>query len=190
MKNPVSRAGEKIEFAFNAFEINPTDFVCTDFGCSTGGFTEALLNLGAKKVYAVDTAYGELAWKLRTDSRVVTLERTNALYVELPEKCDLIVIDTGWTKQSKIIPAAIKNLKPKGTIISLLKPHYEAEKHMLIGGKLKDDFTNEVVVDVINGIRSFLESQNYNFKILGPIESPVLGDKAKNKEYLYGILFG
>ncbi|TXI33027.1 MAG: TlyA family rRNA (cytidine-2'-O)-methyltransferase, partial [Niabella sp.] len=157
-KKYVSRAGEKIEAALAAFQITPTDFVCADFGCSTGGFTECLLLNGAKKVYAVDTAYGELAWKLRTNPNVITMERTNALNLILPEKCDLICVDTGWTRQSLIIPAALKNLKPTGIIISLLKPHYEAEKHMLRGGKLLEEFIPTVIDSTVKTVTKILES--------------------------------
>jgi 23S rRNA (cytidine1920-2'-O)/16S rRNA (cytidine1409-2'-O)-methyltransferase len=186
----VSRAGAKIEAALDAFLINPTDFICADFGCSTGGFTECLLVRGAAKVYAVDTAYGELAWKLRTNPQVITMERTNALNVILPELCDLIVVDTGWTRQSRILPAALKNLKPNGTILALLKPHYEAEKHMLMGGKLKPEFVEQVVAKVMNEVSEIMESTKSSvqtYKVMGPIESPIVGDKAKNKEFLFGI---
>src|SRR5689334_21883246 len=107
-----SRAGEKLQHSLTSFNISVEDRVCADFGCSTGGFTDCLLQNGAEKVYAVDTAYGELAWNLRNDKRVVVLERTNALHVNLPEKMDLITVDTGWTKQSLILPSVLNNLKP------------------------------------------------------------------------------
>ncbi len=101
---------------------------CADFGCNVGGFTDCLLQNAAKKVYAIDTGYGELAWKLRKDSRVVVMERTNALYCELDEPVDLVTIDVAWTPQELIVPAAMKQLCDGGAIISLLKPHYELGK--------------------------------------------------------------
>jgi 23S rRNA (cytidine1920-2'-O)/16S rRNA (cytidine1409-2'-O)-methyltransferase len=129
----VSRGGLKIEAALDTFEIDPTDFTCADLGCNVGGFTDCLLQRNAKKVFAVDTAYGQLAWKLRQDERVTVLERTNAMHFE-PESldgfqaCDLVVIDLGWTRQNKAIPVALKwlNQSPDARVISLIKPHYES----------------------------------------------------------------
>ena len=119
-----SRAGEKLQFALDKFEIIVHDLIAADFGSSTGGFVDCLLQNGIKKVYSVDTSYGELAWKLRNDPKVIVMERTNAMHVVLPEKTDFISIDTGWTKQKMVLPNAINNLKPNGRIITLIKPHY------------------------------------------------------------------
>ncbi|HTL27962.1 MAG TPA: SAM-dependent methyltransferase, partial [Tepidisphaeraceae bacterium] len=102
----VSRAGQKLLHALDEFKIGVTDKVCADLGCSTGGFTDCLLRRGAKKVYAVDTGYGVLDWKLRNDPRVVVIERTNAMHVELPEKVQVVSIDVAWTKQRNILPSA------------------------------------------------------------------------------------
>lgn len=125
--NPfVSRAGLKLAGALDAFAIDPAGWVCADFGCNVGGFTDCLLQRGAAKVYAVDTGYGALAWALRKDPRVVVMERTNALHAEPPESADLVTVDVAWTPQRLIIPAAGTWLKPGGRIVSLLKPHYEA----------------------------------------------------------------
>src|SRR3990167_574522 len=135
-----SRAGEKLEHALNTFNVKVDGFVCADFGSSTGGFVDCLLQAGAEKVYAVETGYGVLDWKLRNDKRVVVLERKNAMHIELPEKIDLITIDTSWTKIKKILPNALKNLKADGRIIALIKPHYEAEPKMLREGKAIGDF--------------------------------------------------
>ena len=101
-----SRAGEKLEHALKSFGISVLGYVCADFGSSTGGFVDCLLQAGAKKVYAIETGYGVLDWKLRNDQRVIVMEKTNAMHVELPEKIDLITIDTSWTKLEKIIPNA------------------------------------------------------------------------------------
>jgi 23S rRNA (cytidine1920-2'-O)/16S rRNA (cytidine1409-2'-O)-methyltransferase len=174
----VSRAGEKLQHALVSFNVTVKDKVAADFGASTGGFTDCLLQCEAKKVYSVDTSYGELDWKLRNDHRVVVLEKTNAMHVTLPEKMDLITIDVGWTKQEKVIPNALKNLKSDGMIISLIKPHYEAEKYMLRGGKLADEHIEEVL-DKVKG-----EIEKQGAKVEKVIESPILGGKGKNREFL------
>lgn len=122
----VSRAGGKLAAALDALEIDPAGWVCVDLGCNVGGFTDCLLQRGAARVYAVDTSYGTLAWKLRRDDRVVVMERTNALHSQPREPVDLAVIDVGWTPQRLILPVAARWLKPGGQILSLLKPHYEA----------------------------------------------------------------
>ena len=169
----VSRAGRKLEFALEKFKIDVNGLICADFGSSTGGFVDCLLQKGAAKVYSVDTAYGELAWTLRNDPRVVVMERTNAMHVILPEKVDFVSVDTGWTKQKLIIPNAIANLKPNGIIISLIKPHYEAPREYLVKGKLREDKIEEV-----------LEEVKKEIEIESLIESPIEGAKGKNKEYL------
>jgi 23S rRNA (cytidine1920-2'-O)/16S rRNA (cytidine1409-2'-O)-methyltransferase len=176
-----SRAGEKLEYALKSFNIRVVDLVCADFGSSAGGFVDCLLQAGAKKVYAVETGYGVLDWKLRNNERVVVMERQNAMHVELPEKVDFMSIDTSWTRLDKIIPNALKNLKENGHIIALVKPHYEAEPKMLRKGKLLDKFIPEVLNSVKNRLREL------HIEILSETESPVLGDKGKNKEYLFHI---
>lgn len=122
-----SRGGLKLRHALTAFDFNPAGLTCADLGANIGGFTDCLLQAGAAKVYAVDTGYGTLAWKLRTDPRVITLERSNALHLAPPELVDLVVLDMGWTPQRLCIPAALRWLKPAPTsrIITLIKPHYE-----------------------------------------------------------------
>lgn len=126
----VSRAGEKLQSALVHWNVNVKGFVCADLGANVGGFTNCLLQNGAKKVFAVDTAYGVLDYKLRNDERVEVLERTNALHVELPEAVDLLTIDVGWTKQKKILPKALDLCKDGGVILSLLKPQYEVGKEV------------------------------------------------------------
>ncbi|MFZ4696664.1 MAG: SAM-dependent methyltransferase, partial [Phycisphaerales bacterium] len=121
-----SRAGLKMQHALQSFAFPVTGLVAADFGCNVGGFTDVLLRAGAAKVFAVDTGYGTLAWRLRQDARVVTMERTNALHAERPEGgVDLVVLDLAWTPQRLAIPAALRWLRPGGHIISLVKPHYE-----------------------------------------------------------------
>jgi len=126
----VSRGGEKLRAALDAFGVEVAGLVCADFGANVGGFTDCLLQAGARKVYAVDTGYGELAWTLRQDRRVAVMERTNALYADCPEPggVDLVTIDVAFTPQRLIVPAAGRWLKPGGRIVSLLKPHYERAK--------------------------------------------------------------
>jgi len=182
MKPFVSRAGEKLEFALTSFNINPKDKICADFGSSTGGFTDCLLQHGVSKVYSVDTAYGSLDWKLRNDKRVVVMERENAVFVTLPEKVDLITIDVGWTRQKDILPNALKNLKENGIIISLIKPHYEASKFMLTKGVLEEKFIDEVLQKVLKDI------EDLGIKVVRLVESPLEGLKGGNKEFLIYLI--
>jgi 23S rRNA (cytidine1920-2'-O)/16S rRNA (cytidine1409-2'-O)-methyltransferase len=176
----VSRAGGKLEHALSTFEIDVNGITCADFGSSTGGFVDCLLQRGASKVYAVEVGYGTLDWKLRNDPRVVVMERTNAMYVTLPEKVDFISIDAGWTKQEKVLPNAKANLKDSGIIVALIKPHYESPK-LVKKGLLPDEKVEEVLV------QTKLKINELGFKIQGFVESPILGEKGKNKEYLAWI---
>ena len=178
MSKYVSRAGEKLEHAIKIFGLQVAELICADFGSSTGGFTDCLLQSGAKKVYAVETGYGVLDWKLRNDARVVVMERSNAMHVVLPEKVDLITIDTGWTQLEKIVPNALKNLKPGGRIVALLKPHYEAEPRMLRKGKLIETFIPETLDKVKASLKKL------GVEVSAETESPILGGKGQNKEYL------
>ena len=144
-KRFVSRAGLKLDHALSEFGIDVTGFVGADLGCNAGGFTDCLLNRKAAKVYAIDTGYGVLDWKLRKNPHVVVMERTNAMHVELPELVDIVVIDVAWTKQKFILPPASKMLKQTGIVITLVKPHYEAEKSMLRDGVLMDEHLYAVI---------------------------------------------
>lgn len=179
----VSRGGEKLEHAIKEFKISVDGLICADFGCSTGGFTDCLLQHGAKKVYAVDTGYGVLDYKLRTDPRVVVMERTNAMHVELKELVDLITIDTSWTRLEKLVGNASSNLKSDGVIIALIKPHYEASELRLSGGKLSDEDAQLVADEVARNI------DNIGYRVLhGPIESPIRGGKGGNLEFLVALV--
>lgn len=168
-----SRAGAKLDFALTHFNINVSGLVSADLGCSTGGFTSCLLQNGAAKVYAVDTGYGVLDYKLRIDPRVTVLERTNALHVTFPEQVDFISIDVGWTPQHLILPHALTLLKPSGCIVSLLKPHYELKKAHLT--ELEAQQTAESTVTKLKAL---------GINIISMLNSPVLGEKAGNTEYL------
>ena len=176
----VSRGGLKLHHALEAFGFDPCGLLCADFGCSTGGFTDCLLQHGARCVHSIDTAYGEFAWKLRTDDRVIIHERSNALHLEPPIEVieaggiDLGVIDLGWTRQSRALHAAARWLKPDGRIISLVKPHYEAEKAELgEGGILDPNRAEEIAIAVRDSLGEF------GYAVLDWTKSPVLGGKMR-----------
>lgn len=189
MNDFVSRGGVKLQSAIENFQLKINGLVCLDVGSSTGGFVDCLLQAGAAKVYALDTCYGELAWKLRNDPRVVVMERTNILHLEsLPEqtspegsrRVDLITIDAGWTKLELILPIIRKFLKPGGQIIALLKPHYQANKRDLVKGVLAEIKSKEVKDQVIQSIKEL------GFSVDDVVDSPILGG-AGNKEFLLEI---
>lgn len=186
MNTFVSRGGIKLQKAIENWKLETANLVCLDVGSSTGGFVDCLLQNGAKKVYSVDTCYGELAWTLRNDPRVVVMERTNILHLNhLPgvkahlggEMVDLITIDAGWTRLELILPVVRKFLKKDGMIVALLKPHYEANKRDLIKGVLPTEKAEEVKNQVLEKI------VHCKLYIVNCIESPILGG-AGNKEYL------
>ena len=150
----VSRGGDKLDAALEHFRIDVTGFVCADLGSHVGGFVDCLLRRGAARVYSVDTAYGILAWKLRKDSRVTVLERTNAMHVTLPEPVELVTVDVGWTPQSKILPNVARLISPTARVVALLKPHYEAPEDLLVNGVLPDEQVDEVAEAVLVDLRS------------------------------------
>ncbi len=169
----VSRGGLKLRHALDTFGVRVEGLECADLGCSTGGFTDCLLHAGAKRVYSVDTAYGELAWKLRNDPRVVVMERTNALHAApAPGGVDLVAMDLSWTPQRLAVPAATRWLRPGGRIITLIKPHYELkdEGGELPRGGVLDEATAEAVA------RRVVERLGgEGVRVLGLVKSPVLG---------------
>lgn len=173
-----SRAGEKLDFALKEFAVDVKDKVCADFGSSTGGFVDCLLKSGAQKVYAVETGYGVLDWKLRNNPNVIVMERTNAMHVSLSEKMDLITNDTSWTRQEHVLPNILANLKQDGLIITLIKPHYEADKKLLKKGVLEKTVAEKVAKETLENLKSL------GIKILGFTTSPLLGGKGGNTEYL------
>ncbi len=206
MANPspnfVSRGGLKLRHALTTFNVDVTGLTCADLGCSTGGFTDCLLQAGAARVYAVDTAYGQFAWKLRNDPRVALMERTNALHATPPEGgVDLVVADLGWTPQRLLIPAALKWLRHPATqtpgtavpglqippapalsisphppavphIITLIKPHYELKAR----GEL---LPRGGVLDPADAERIAAEViqslTDFGVRVLATTRSPVLG---------------
>lgn len=176
----VSRGGLKLRHALTHFRVDPTGLACVDLGCSTGGFTDCLLQAGAAKVHAVDTAYGQLAWKLRNDPRVVVTERTNALHaVPPPEGIDLAVVDLGWTPQRLLIPAAARWLRPSGRIITLVKPHYELKdrdpKGLPWGGVLDEAASAAECHRVLTTFPAM------GMRVEGVTPSPLLGGAHKGK---------
>jgi len=178
----VSRGGLKLEKALAFFSIDLSGKVIADIGASTGGFTDCALQNGAKKVYAIDVGYGQLDWKLRNDSRVVNMERTNARYLketDLEEKIDFASIDVAFISLEKILPAVKEILKDEGEIIALIKPQFEAGKEK-IGkkGVVKDKNTH---AEVINNILA--ASYALGFFVQGLTYSPVKGPEG-NIEYL------
>jgi 23S rRNA (cytidine1920-2'-O)/16S rRNA (cytidine1409-2'-O)-methyltransferase len=177
----VSRGGVKLEKALEVFGIDPLGMAVMDVGASTGGFTDCLLQRGARKVYAVDVGYGQLAWKLRQDPRVVNLERTNIRYLR-PEtvggQLDLIVIDASFISVEKFLPHLAHFLKKGGEVVSLIKPQFEVGKGEVgKGGVVRDPLLHEKVLD-----RIVRFSESAGFMVLGTIESPLRGPKG-NKEF-------
>src|SRR5271170_6925769 len=132
----VSRAGQKLDHALTVWAIDVRQRICADLGCSTGGFVDCLLQRGAERVYAVDTGHGVLDWKLRNDPRVIVMERTNAMHARFDEKISLLTIDVAWTRQRHILPAAARMLADDGEVVTLIKPHYEAQASQLRRGIL------------------------------------------------------
>lgn len=171
----VSRGGVKLAFALDDFALNPRGLICADLGSNVGGFVDCLLRRGAESVYSVDTSYGTLAWTLRKDDRVVVLERTNAMHVELPQRVDLVTIDVAWTRQKLIVPHAASLLRSEGRIVTLIKPHYEAAKDQLAGGVLRPEFIEQVLTRVLG------EIEEAGLEILATVRSPIAGH-AGNRE--------
>lgn len=167
----VSRGGLKLAHALREFSFSASGLRCADFGCSTGGFTDCLLQHGAKSVVAIDTGYGQLAWKLRNDPRVIVRERSNALHLAPPPtpEIDLVVADLGWTKQKLLVPVALKWLAPGGRIITLIKPHYEQDGPRRETVVLEKETARAIAQRVAD------EMPTLGAQVLAMTESPVLG---------------
>lgn len=178
----VSRGGLKLEKALRDFGVKPEGLVCSDSGASTGGFTDCLLQQGAKKVFAIDVGYGQLDWKIRSDERVVVMERTNIRYVtpeDLGEPLDLSVIDVSFISLKIVLPAIKALLKPTGQVLCLIKPQFEAGKEK-VGkkGVVREPEIHKEVLD------TFVETvTELGFTILGLTFSPVKGPEG-NIEFL------
>ncbi|MBP3654161.1 MAG: TlyA family RNA methyltransferase [Oscillospiraceae bacterium] len=178
----VSRGGFKLEKALKVFPVDPTGKVCIDCGASTGGFTDVLLKNGAAKVYAVDVGYGQLAWSLRTDERVVNMERTNVRYIsqeQITEPLDMAVMDVSFISIKLVIPTVGKLLKDGADYICLIKPQFEAGKDEV--GKKGVVRDRNVHLSVINSFIEFIETSE--FTLMGLDFSPIKGPEG-NIEYL------
>ena len=178
----VSRGGLKLEKALRDFGVKPEGYVCSDSGASTGGFTDCLLQQGAKKVFAIDVGYGQLDWKIRSDPRVVVMERTNVRYVtpeQLGEPLDLSVVDVSFISLKIVLPVIKTFLKPTGQVVCLIKPQFEAGKEK-VGkkGVVREPETHKEVLDDFVSLAISL-----GFTILGLTFSPVKGPEG-NIEFL------
>lgn len=178
----VSRGGLKLAEALQMFTLDVAGRTAIDVGASTGGFTDCLLQKGAARVFAVDVGYGQLAWQLREDDRVVNLERTNIRTLQpeqLDVRPDVAVIDASFISLDKVLPPTLKLLQPGSDVIALIKPQFEVGKGLVgKGGVVRDPELHEQVVARIKGLASEL-----GCRVLGLCESPILGPKG-NREFL------
>ena len=187
----VGRGGLKLAHALDTFNLSVEALTCADFGCNVGGFTDCLLSRGASHVYAVDTGYGTLAYRLRIDPRITVMERTNALHAAPPDTpVDLVVIDMGWTTQDRCIEAAKRWLKPAGDVVTLIKPHYEARRFdlesRLTDGVLEPEDAQHVVDLVVQ------DFETHTVELKSLTKSPFEGgigkrNKRGNAEWLAWI---
>lgn len=182
--NPfVSRGGLKLEAALDQFGVSPQGRVCVDIGASTGGFTDCLLQRGAAKVYAVDVGYGQLAWKLREDPRVVSLERQNFRTMDaalIPPETNLAVIDASFISVTLFIDKVYTLLKAPGEVIVLVKPQFEVERGQVgKGGVVKDEALRQGALG-----RVCTAAAEAGFRVVASMESPVPGAKKGNVEFL------
>jgi 23S rRNA (cytidine1920-2'-O)/16S rRNA (cytidine1409-2'-O)-methyltransferase len=176
----VSRGGEKLDHALEAFEIDVTGMVAADLGASTGGFTDCLLQRGASRVYAVDVGHGQLDLKVRNDPRVVTIEKTNARFLEsLDEPVDIVVIDVSFISLALIFPVVVRLLKPGGLCVPLIKPQFEAGRDEIgKGGVVRDPAIHRLVLE-----RTLELATENKLAINGLVASPLQGP-AGNVEFL------
>jgi 23S rRNA (cytidine1920-2'-O)/16S rRNA (cytidine1409-2'-O)-methyltransferase len=177
----VSRGGIKLEQALKDFNLDVSGMICLDVGASTGGFTDCLLMHGAKKVFAVDVGYGQLAWKLRQDSRVIAIERTNIRSMKtgtLPSPVDLATIDVSFISLKIVVPSVSKFLKKGGSVLALIKPQFEVGKNKVgKGGVVKDPNLHQEVMDQL-----VIFFEQLGLKSCGIHPSPILGPKG-NREF-------
>jgi 23S rRNA (cytidine1920-2'-O)/16S rRNA (cytidine1409-2'-O)-methyltransferase len=182
----VSRGGLKLEGALQSLELNPEGCICLDVGASTGGFTDCLLQHGSSRVYAVDVGYGQLAWKLRQDPRVVVIERTNIRHMSaavIPEPVDLVTIDVSFISLKIVVPAVTAFMGRDARILALIKPQFEVGKNQVgKGGVVRDAKLHK---EVIENLSAFFKARGLSCGRVLP--SPILGPKG-NREYF--ILLG
>ncbi len=181
----VSRAGDKLAGALEAFHISCQGVTAMDIGASTGGFTDCLLRQGADRVYAIDVGYGQLDWRLRNDPRVVVMERCNIRHLSqdaIPEPIVLGVIDVSFISLKLVLPCVVKFLAAQAQVVALVKPQFEAGiKQVGRGGIVRDDDVRAAVLDNVKGI-----AKDLGFSCLGHLDSPVVGKKG-NREMLLGL---
>jgi 23S rRNA (cytidine1920-2'-O)/16S rRNA (cytidine1409-2'-O)-methyltransferase len=180
----VSRGGEKLAHALRLFGVDGQDLVAVDVGASSGGFTDCLLQHGARCVYAVDVGYGQLDYRLRQDERVVPMERVNVRYLRsLPQKVDLATVDVSFIGLEKVLPAIARLLKPGGKIIALFKPQFQARRREVgRGGVVRDPLLQARLIG-----RFLAWAVEQRFRILGLTRSPLLGP-AGNREFFFLLL--
>lgn len=178
----VSRGGLKLEKGLDAFDLDVAGHIAIDVGASTGGFTDCLLQRGAARVYAVDVGYGQLAWKLREDARVINLERTNIRHLtpdQLPERPSLAVVDASFISLEKILPSTLALLADPCDVVALIKPQFEVGRGEVgKGGVVRDEAQHQRVVENIRVL-----AEELGCIVLGVTESPILGPKG-NREFL------
>ncbi len=182
----VSRGGLKLEAALAHFKIDPTDRTCLDLGASTGGFTDCLLQHGARRVYAYDVGHSQLDWRIRSDPRVVVKEGVNARHLQradFPEPISLCVIDVSFISLTKILPAAFSILddSPRAEIVALIKPQFESRREDVgKGGIVKDPAVHRRAVE---SVKEFVVAHAPEWRWAGEMDSPILGTEG-NKEFL------
>ncbi len=183
----VSRGGQKLAKGIDHFHIDPTGLICLDLGASTGGFTDVLLTNGAIKVYAIDVGQGQLDWKLRTDDRVVVLEKTNARHLtadQVPDPIDLIVCDVSFIGLEKVLPPAMALAKPGARLVALIKPQFQAGPGLVgKGGVVRDPAVHQAVCDEVEAF----VTGDCGWTVLGITPSPIKGPEG-NIEFLIGAV--
>ena len=176
------RGAKKLLRAFEVFNLNAENKTCADFGASTGGFTDVLLSRGAKKVYAIDVGYGQMIWRLASDSRVVVMDRTNARYLtrnDFPEKIELAVCDVSFISLRLILPVIDDILDSDGEAVVLIKPQFEAGREKISHGVIRDE---NVHIEVLEGMMKFIREET-KFFVSGLTHSPIKGTEG-NTEFL------
>jgi 23S rRNA (cytidine1920-2'-O)/16S rRNA (cytidine1409-2'-O)-methyltransferase len=176
----VSRGGDKLAAALDAALIEPQGLVCLDVGCSTGGFTDCLLQRGAKRVYAVDVGYGQFDWRLRQDPRVVLIERTNIRYLEasaVPEPIEITVIDVSFISLAKVLPPVIRFLSPGARVVALVKPQFEVGKGQVgRGGIVREESQRQSVLQ-----RIVSEAAGLSLRVVKTLDCPIKGKKGNHE---------
>ncbi len=181
----VSRGGIKLSHALKKFDINVSEKISLDVGCSTGGFTDVLIKMGVKKVYAVDVGYGQLDWRLRNSEKVILYERTNARELDtniIPQLLDLVVCDVSFISLTKVLLPLKELLNNKFEILALIKPQFEARKNEVgRGGIIKDSKVHKRICDEL----TIWFRQNFKHKSVNIIDSPITGQKGNKEFFIY-----